>query len=408
LIAIAWLGCGSDDADDADKADHAKADASTSPSTADASTADAGPEARTPLYAIATAVTDDSGSSTYVKVFDRLDAEIDLGTAREFSGWSDMGAIGRYLFVSDGEAPSVYRFQIGDDGALIDDGEIGFGSYVDDANFYNQTLISETKAYLIGNGEYVVWNPTTLRITGTVPFPDVAEREGIVPYVGLDRGAVVRDGRLYHVVGWSDTENLDFLPDSRIVVMDIETDTVVDVIEVPCPDMSTADRDEAGNLYFSNWVYSPGGTLLEHGPKACAVRIPAGSETIDDWRFSYDEVTGHEGAVLGYLGDGQFMFSSFLGDPAAYDPKSDDWFDWLFGDTWQLQTLDPKTLATRPIEGAPKNGGGYAASRFEGLTHVLIPGESYASTTLYGIDADGVAHKETETNGWATRLFKVR
>jgi hypothetical protein len=360
------------------------------------------------LYAMATAVTDDTGSNTYVKVFSELDGELDLGSAREFPGWSDMGAVGRYLFVSSGEAPTVWRFTIGDDGELVDDGELSFGSYVGDANFYNQTLISETQAYLVGEGEYVVWNPTSLEITGTFPFPELPDREGIPAYVALDRGAVVRDDRLYHAVAWSDAQELHMMPDSRIVVIDLEANEVVDVHTVPCPDLAVADRDEEGNLYFSNWVYSPGYTLLRDGVPACAVRIPAGSEELDEsWQLAYAETTDHEGAVVNYLGEDKWLFSSFLNDPAIHDPE-DDWFDWLFGDHWQLSVLDPETMTITDVEGAPRNGGGYYASRIDGTTHVLIPGDGYTTTAVYAIGDDGAARKQVDANGWATRLFRVR
>lgn len=248
-----------------------------------------------PLYAVATAVTDDSGSTTYVKLFSEFEAELDLTTAREFAGWSDMGGVGRYLFVSSGESPNIQRFTIEDD-ALVDAGEIGFGNHVEDANFYNQTLVNEHKAYLAGDGEYVVWDPTELAITGTIPFPDLPDRDNLPPTVLLDRGAVVRGDRLYHTVSWGDYDNLHLLPDSRIVVIDTTSDAVVDVIDVPCP----------------------------------------------------------------------------------------------------------------AVAAIPKNGGGYYASRFGGVMHVLLPGDSYTTTTIYGIGADGTATREMKTNGWSTRLFKVR
>jgi hypothetical protein len=376
------------------------------PSVVDGGAGGAGPSAP-PLYVVATAISDDTGANTYVKVFSQFEPELDLSTAREFPGWSDMGIVGRYLFVSSGEAPTVSRFVLNEHDALVPDGEIGFGNYVDDANLYNQTLVSETKALLLGENEYIVWNPSKLEITGTIPFPELPPREGVEARLSLDRGGVLRGNRLYHTVSWTDTEELHMLPDSRIVVIDVQTEEVVDTLTVPCPDLNVADRDEGGNLYFSNWVYSPGATLLKEGAKACAVRIPADSEQLDDWSLAYDDANGHEGAALGYLGNGHLLFSSFLNDVSKYDPEM-DWFDWLFGNTWELRVLDPETLKSVPVAGMPKNGGGYYAQRFDDETHVLLPGDSYTTTTIYGIASDGAATKELHTNGWATRLFKLR
>jgi len=372
-----------------------------------ASNGQGGASAESSLYVMATAVSDDNGANTYVATFDRFAAKLDLGSAREFPGWSDMMVIGGEVFVSSGEAPTITRLEVDASGKLGGDETISFLDYATDANFYNHAIISDTKAYLSGEGEYVIWNPSTLEISGTFPLPDLPDREGIVPYTVLDRGAVVRDDRLFHAVAWSDTENLRFLPDSRIVVIDTDTDEVIDVITVPCPDLAVADRDEAGNLYFSNWVYSPGGTLLYDQPPACAVRIPAGSETFDDWRLSYTEDTGREGAVLNYMGGGQWVFSSFMGEADAWDPET-DWFSWLFGNHWQTTAIDPDSRKATPIPGLPYNGGGYYLTRFDDVTRFLLPSEDYTATTVYALDQYGAAHKETEANGWATRLFKLR
>jgi hypothetical protein len=98
--------------------------------------------------------------------------------------------------VSHAEAPVVSRFSVGAEGALVDAGSISFANYVNDATFYSQEVVSATKAYLLGEGELIVWNPSTLEITGTLTLPELPAREGIQPYVALDRGAVARDGQL--------------------------------------------------------------------------------------------------------------------------------------------------------------------------------------------------------------------
>lgn len=362
-----------------------------------------------PVYVLSTAVSTDAGSTTYVALLDHLRSqELDLSRAREFGGWSDLAVIAGQVFVSSGEAPEVYRFEVTPELQLADAGQISFANYVGDANFYNQEVVGASKAYLLGENEFVIWNPSTLEVTGTLGLPELPAREGIEAYVALDRGAVVRDGRMYVAVTWSDTENLNMLPGSRILVIDVERDQIVGFLDAPCVDLSVADRDEQGNLYFSNWVYSAGATLLYGDSSACSVRIPAGSEALDDWSLKFADVTGREGAVLGYVGEGKWFYSSFLGDAAAYNPQTDDWFDWLFGDTWQLEVLDPATRTSQVISGLPRNGGGYYSARFDGVTHVLVPGDGYSTTSIHALGADGTITHEIDTPGWSTRLFKLR
>ena len=363
-----------------------------------------------PRYVLATAISNaDAGSSTYVALLGSLESQqLDLTRAREFGGWSDLAVIGDRVFVSSGEAPLVSRFRVSDALELVDDGSISFANYVGDANFYNQEVVSATKAYLTGENEFVIWNPSTLEITGTLPFPELPARKGIEAFIALDRGGVVRGDRMYVAVSWSDPQNLNMLADSRILVIDVERDQIAEVLEAPCPDLNVADSDEQGNLYFSNWVYAPGATLLYGDSRACVVRIPAGSEALDGWSLNYADVTGREGAALGYLGEGQWLYSSFLGDPAAYDPQTDDWFDWLFGDTWQLEVLDPVRRTSRVVADLPKNGGGYYTARFGDRTHVLIPGDAYSTTSIHALAADGSVTHEIDTVGWATRMFELR
>jgi hypothetical protein len=395
---------------DAARPDAASGDAGESEENQSVSPDAAAASGKDALYVLATTISDDSAATGYVAVLGSLDIDqVDLSQAREFGGYSDVGVVGEWVFVSSDEAPVVKRFTVDAEHSLRDDGSVDFGNYTSNASFYSQKLVSPTKAYLVGEGELVIWNPSELAITGTLPFPaEVEAREGIAGFVALDRGAVTRGNRLYATLTWNDTEQMKMLPDSRIIVVDTDNDEIVDVLEAPCPDLSVADRDEAGNLFFSNWVYSPGATILNGSAPACAVRIAADSDQLDDWKFAYAEANGSEGAVVNYLGDGRLLFSSFRGTRDEYDPQTDEVFDWLFGDKWQLQVLDPSDNAVRDVSGIPKNGGGYYSARFEGTTHLLIPEEGYTSTSVYTLDDAGKATRKLRTKGWSTRLFKLR
>ena len=59
-------------------------------------------------------------------------------------------------------------------------------------------------------------------------------------------------------------------------------------------------------------------------------------------------------------------------------------------------------------DGYVVNGGGYYLSRFDDLSHLLIPGDGYTTTTIASVDDSGVATNLMQTKGWATRLFRVR
>ncbi len=135
-----------------------------------------GSEAREapPLYLAASWVTDAELINTYVAVFDSLDVErLDFSDAREIPGFGDAWVYADWVFVSDGESPKVGRYSLGDDGTLVPEVELDFSNYgVAGAAFWDQQILSPTKAYLsnVAGLEYVVWNPTSMEITGTVPL----------------------------------------------------------------------------------------------------------------------------------------------------------------------------------------------------------------------------------------------
>lgn len=361
-------------------------------------------------YVVATAVSDEDGANTYVKVIDHVDqGELDLSDAREFPGWSDMRVVGGKVFVSSGEEPIVYRFSVSDDGSLVEDGQLHFGNYSSMAAMYLHAFVADDKAYMFGDaGEYVVWNPTTLEITGTIPLPELTERDGYPWSPAYDTGMIVRDGRLYHTVGFMDYDTLEMSATSAIVVTDVATDTVVDVLDADCPYLNFASQGPTGDLYFSNWVYSPAATLLYDAAPACMVTIPAGATTLDPAPFVFADVTGgYEAAALTMLEDGDALLSVFVDDNAAFDPQTDDVYAWIFGANWKSYRLD---LAGGELTELPELGwhsGGYYTANFDDKDYVLLPGANYDSTVIYELGADG-AVPVTTTAGWSTRLYRVR
>ena len=364
------------------------------------------------LYAIATVVSGPEESNMYLRVLESLEPQedLDLTRAREFPGWSDVKVSGGKLFVSSGEGPTVTRFSVNERLELVEEGRISFAAYTQDASMYTQQFVSETKAYLaFATNEYVVWNPTTMTITGTITGPEIAPIDGIDPFPAQDRGMVVRGERLYHSINWLDYESYRMTPGSRIVIIDTETDTIVDELEAPCPYLEPGTVDEAGNIYFSNWVFSPMATLVNDQARACAVRIPAGSEELDpDFRLEFAAVTGgHEGAALEYLGRGQALLSVFREDRQPFDREQDDPSEWIFGSNWRFAVVDLEQRSAREIDALGWHSGGYYSTRIEGMTYILVPGTGYGSTELYRLTDSGDVTRILGTNGWSIRVLDL-
>jgi hypothetical protein len=197
---------------------------------------------------------------------------------------------------------------------------------------------------------------------------------------------------------------------SVILVTDIAQHEVLATLEAGCPDLNVVDRDASGNLYFSNWVYSPAATLLHEDARACAVKIPSGKLAIDEsWTTVFADVTGgREAAALSVLESGQALVSVFFDDHAPFDAAKDDIFGWVFGANWKSYTLDLASKKAREVTGLGWHSGGYYVSAFDDTSYVLLPGDGYKTTAVYELGDEGSAQLRLETQGWATRLFRVR
>jgi hypothetical protein len=179
LLATALTGA-CDDGDAADGEDSRAAsarDASTDAhssdaglvdsSAANAAAADGVGAPKVTRLAVVTLVAGADDSSTgylrFVPTSEISGTELKLEQARELAGNADVWILGKHAFVSTGDAPVVTKYEIKDNDELREIGSLGFENYgVADAAFWNNTFVSETKAYLTGTSasELIVWNPT--------------------------------------------------------------------------------------------------------------------------------------------------------------------------------------------------------------------------------------------------------
>lgn len=428
LPQIALLGClllgavGCDGDDGKEPAPNAGSPGSEAtpggPTAAPSSNGAPNPSSAAPLYLIATAISTAEGSTTYVKTVPSLEpsgSPVNVSDGLEFAGWADVKVVGGKAYVSSAEEPKVMRFVIDAQGALVPDGVIHFGTYGSSAAMYEQHIVSPTKAYLPAAGSWVVWNPTTLAITGTIPYPPIEVRRGdVTPHYAYDRGGVLRDKYLYIPVSWLDPDSFHIEPDSRIVVFDTETDQVAKVISAPCPFLEMGTKDEAGNLYFSSWTYQPAATVALGVARGCAVKIPAGSEELDpSWTFNIADATGgHEGSALHYIGNGQALMSVFHEEKSPFVQGTTKLSDFAFGPNWTFAILDLTTRkVTRELTDLGYHEGSYYAPVIDGRTVLLTPQPNSAGengTTYYTLLPDGTAKRGLELPGWSTRAIRVR
>lgn len=362
-------------------------------------------------YVVGSVIFEPEGQQTIISVLDSLSPQvIDYGRAIELPGWADLWVHEGHLYVSSGESPTVTKYSVSETGALVEQGVLSFAAYGEvDVAFWSNTFVAPDKAYMInGVSGYVIWDPISMVIRGTFDLPPLPAREGLLARAGtLDRANVIRDGKLYQPMYWSDTDFAVFAPDSRIVVIDIASDQVVDTIEAPCAGLDIGALDDAGNLYFSTWtsgIYQP---LVLGDAGNCVARIAAGEDSADV-AFTFAGVAdGREGAAVRHFEDGKLLLSVFHDERVDLQGADDPWP--LIGDrNWRTWSHDPLTSTTSPVESLDWNSGATYVFRVDGVSHVMVPSTDYAATTVVALSGALAATEVLEMRGWGIRLFKVR
>ncbi|MFP2958010.1 MxcI [Myxococcus sp. 1LA] len=367
-----------------------------------------------PVYSLATSIFGQSGSATYVSVFNSLDVtRIDLEQASEHSGFATIGAVDGKLFVGAGEAPELTRFTVFDSGRFQESGRISFANYgLATAPLYHNHFVDGTSAYMqLEESRRIVWNPEAMTISGPVESPGLAtERDGLVVKASFDRGVAAHGGYSFQPFYWTDSNYYRFSSSSQIAVYSHADDSLVELLDAPCPGLDVATKDENGNIYFSNWVFSAGAPVVDDtAPETCAVRINAGTRAIDaDWTRSLASmVGGRQTAAFRYLGNNLGVVAAFHDDSPSLSetPTASDVTN---GMHWKLWQVNVETGEGAPIEGLDWIAGGYYAFTIEGRTFLLLPTADYASTSVWELNSNGTAVKRFETLGWAYQFVKVR
>lgn len=361
-------------------------------------------------YAVQSEVFGPDGTTSYVSVLGSLDAQtIDYTKARQIADLADMWAYDDAVFVAASADKTISRFTV-KNGQLTGELKMSLANYgPSDVGFYRNVFVSPTKAYFLSNAEqYIIWNPTTMTITGTVDLPALPAHTGLTVFPGYsDRAATIRDGKLYQPLYWTDDTFFLMSPDSVIVELDTATDTFLTTITTTCPGLDSVTADAAGNLYFSSWVYAAGGALVLHQPDTCVVKLPAGSDT-PSVAFTFKDLTGgRQGAALHSLGNGKAIMSVLHGEHATIDDKTDAGAV-TFADNWRFWLYDFAANTATEINALDWNDGGQYSFAIDDTNYLLVSKSDYSATTVFDLGDTTAPEPLFDTKGWSTRLFKVR
>lgn len=365
------------------------------------------------LYVVASWISTTDTVFTYVRTVSELasDSKLDVkADALEVPGYGDAKVVGNKLYVSGYDEPTVTRYSISTDGRFSKEQTLDFSAYARAANLFEMTFLSPTVAYFVADASWVRWNPSTMRIDPdrSIPFPaSIVPRDGIAPYYAFDRGFAVRGKYLFHAISWFDLQEYKVTPSSLIAVIDTETNQLLELLDAPCPGLDTATTDGAGNIYYSGWASGPGAVYRNGGARACAVMIPAGSNTLSpDFKLSFAELTGHEAIGLRYLGGTKLIMQVFDEQRTPYEAVGASTSAWVYADSWYFATYDYVTREYKELKNLGYVGGGYYSELLGDRFFLLWRRD--IETDYVQLLADGTAKQGITLDGWASRLYEVR
>jgi len=353
-------------------------------------------------------------STSYVPLVPSLDvSRIELDDAKELDGRASARRVGDWLFIAGSSEPVVTRYTVDDAGSLHEDGRLNFGNYGLPEYFsidaWGAVFVNEEKAYIFNgsNGSHVIWNPTTMKITGEIPGPDI-----VVEGYNMESVAVVRGERMYRIFTFLNYETWEFLTEPQyLAVYDVENDELLDLVEeTRCPQIYNRPFvDENDDIYFSGWVWTPGLALTGDYPKSCALRVNAGEDSFDpEWQLNFaDEITdGREAGMLRYLGDGKALLDVFHDERVEIDDDTDAQ-ELVNTANWRLWTVDLNDLSGGPVEAFDYKAGGYTDIQVDDSTYLMVPNADYSETTAYEM-VDGDAVERFKIEGSPYQMVRAR
>jgi hypothetical protein len=310
-----------------------------------------------PLYLVATSFITGDQIETYLVTTESFDEStvIEPTNGPKLLGGIDVVVGGGSAFAPDSNGPVLVRYDVGSDNQLVEGAELSFagvgmtsllGSHV--------YVVNETQGYVYdpAGPRIVVWNPSTMTLTGQQIDLSVLARDGWVPNLSLglvNLGAVRRGSQLLVPLSWQDQDgNSRFA--SGALLLDTETNTVVAVSEDErCGETFTNLAAPNGDVYFfpPAWSSTAHYFIEGHQP-TCILRVRAGENGFDA-SYALDlSALGTGSAAAGAIPDGEngFLFASV--DPALWEGRSSD-----LAAFWRMWHYDFETGTSREVSSLP-------------------------------------------------------
>jgi hypothetical protein len=367
-----------------------------------------------PAYLVGTRVFDDTTTTSYFHLLPGLDATVSVdpalalevpGSATLYSAF-DLG----WFAIGSGEEPTITRYALDDTSTLAEGQPMSLLAQGVADLWDTLYFASATKAYYPDRegGQLIVWNPSTMEITGSVPLPETL-RDGYLALYGYL--PIWRGTELLISVGWFDWDVTDsVLPETGLLVLDTTTDQVVRFdSDARCGGVTHPITLPSGDTYLVSSALAGAAHRLGRLPtEPCVLKIPTGSSAIDpEYTQPLEALTGS--TLVGEpIPAGDVIFLRAFDDSLA--TVKGPMATWeLTGQTaWRWLRWNPASNEVAALESTPPSTADVTWFRVDDRVYGSETTADYSETTLIELSPDGEPARGVTVPGFVHGVSRVR
>lgn len=275
--------------------------------------ADSGTGETDAVYVFGSQIIMGSSQTSYLVLTDTLSpvAPLDTDGALEVTGRALVAGTGNgYVYVGSNAGPTVTRYELSGDGnsfitpgtevSFANEGVSSIGEYQEQFQF-----ISDTKAYYFDaeTTQVIVWNPTAMTVTQTLPFSDAAIAGATLTF----GNAPIRDGDMLFVpLGWR-TGPTNVNPIAGVIAIDTESDTLTYATDDRCGYVRDGVVGADGMIYLATEAFGAAAYHVNSmaAPAPCLLRFDPETLAFDaDFFVALETLTGSTAGTLLPAGQG--------------------------------------------------------------------------------------------------------
>lgn len=367
-----------------------------------------------PAYLVGTRVWDDASTTSYFNIVPSIEAGavVDPAVALEVPGAAKVFAIpdAGWFAIGGGDAPTITRYTLDENDRFVRGDTISMQDHGVQSLWDTLYVVSSTKVYYPDRDgrQLIVWNPTAMEITGSIPLPTTA-REGYLSLYGYT--PLLRGDELLFTIGWFDWTNDRILGETGLVVIDTAMDAVARVdVDTRCGGITTGVVTASRAAYFVSSALAGAAHRLDRIPTApCALRIAAGADAFDA-AYLGDMRAVAGGAIAGepVPGGGDTMFLRVFDEQLATVNADDATWELTGQAAWRWLRWDAGAPAASPVTALDPGTADVLWFEIDDRVFGSQTTADYSQTTLVELTAAGGPKPALTAPGFLHGVARVR